>query len=46
MSSVKFSKNTYKPYQIKEQFNGKNNTMKQRTIYNSIVSKASSAYCD
>ncbi|CAH1731597.1 unnamed protein product [Aphis gossypii] len=38
-SSVKFSKNTYKPYQIKEQYNGKNNTMKQRTLYNSIMRK-------
>jgi len=37
MFSYKFSKNTYEPYQTKEQHNGKNNTMKPSSIYNSIV---------
>jgi len=37
MSSSKFLKNTYKPYHIKQQYNGKNNSKKQSTIYNSIV---------
>ncbi|XP_026820050.1 legumain-like isoform X1 [Rhopalosiphum maidis] len=39
MSSSKFSKNTYKQYHIKQQYNGKNNTKKQSTIYNSIMRK-------
>ncbi|XP_025198389.1 vacuolar-processing enzyme-like isoform X2 [Melanaphis sacchari] len=39
-SSFRFFKNnTPKPYQIKELYNGKNNTMKQSTIYNSIMRK-------
>ncbi|XP_060880639.1 legumain-like isoform X2 [Metopolophium dirhodum] len=39
MFSYKFSNNTYEPYQTTEQPNGKNNTMKPSSIYNSIMRK-------
>lgn len=37
MSSYTFSKNIYKPYKTKKIHNRKNNTLKQSSIYNSIV---------
>ncbi|XP_022183096.1 legumain-like isoform X2 [Myzus persicae] len=39
MSSSKFSKNMYKPYQTKELHNEKNYSLKQSSIYNSIMRK-------